>query len=294
LDPRRPPTVDEASIAHPIEYALRSNESNDVIFLGDSTCHDGVDPVMFQPLTGLRAYNLGSQGGLGPLGLLLTAKAYLSNHPKPRAAVLCVSPFCFERDAVAGGGELPARFAANYGPEVAGVIPIGQSIAYFIKRGVVSLLESQDHDVRNEPLLGMEKETFRTLDRKTRHSRGFFRLAGLHGPKCSIDRPGPPKLIHDDWDHGVRGLAHACDDVGVALVIRFMPIAREFADARDFASLEIWSRELESSFTHTKVVRPILLIYDSPFMWDCIHLNAAGVEKFMPMLATDVQDALKR
>ncbi len=41
---------------------LRSNEINDVIFLGDSTCHDGIDPVLFERnLSQLRAYNLGSQ-----------------------------------------------------------------------------------------------------------------------------------------------------------------------------------------------------------------------------------------
>src|SRR5580700_10538509 len=34
FEPWRPPTVDEALVACPIEYALRSNDRNDVIFLG--------------------------------------------------------------------------------------------------------------------------------------------------------------------------------------------------------------------------------------------------------------------
>src|SRR5271163_608137 len=59
LEPRRPPTIDEAAIAHPIEYALGSHEANDVVFLGDSTCRTGIDP---RRLSGFRAYNLGSQG----------------------------------------------------------------------------------------------------------------------------------------------------------------------------------------------------------------------------------------
>src|SRR5271163_1677887 len=41
LDPLRAPTLDEASIALAGEYATRSHEANDVVFLGDSACRQG-------------------------------------------------------------------------------------------------------------------------------------------------------------------------------------------------------------------------------------------------------------
>ncbi len=224
----------------------------------------------------------------------MTLKAYLSRHPKPRAVVLCVTPFCFEVDIGTAGGDLPEHFVANYGPEVEGVVPIRESIAYFMKRGAVSLVQSRDSDVFNDPLTGFEKETYRTLEKKMRDSRGFFRLPEEHGPNRGVERPGPADLVHQEWDQGVRQIAQACDEVGVVFVIRFSPISAEFSDARDFSRLESWGRTMESSYSHLVVARPILLAYAPQFMWDCIHLNSAGVEKFMPTLVKDVRAALGR
>jgi hypothetical protein len=135
LEPRRAPTVDEACVAYPIEYSLRSDEKNDVVFLGDSTCRCGIDPVYFEQLTGLRAYNLGSQGRVGPMGFLVTAKAYLLRHPPPRIMVLSMSPVAFEAEAAGTELAMQSRFLANYGPEVPGLLPLKESLLYFIKRG---------------------------------------------------------------------------------------------------------------------------------------------------------------
>jgi hypothetical protein len=37
-----------------------------------------------------------------------------------------------------------------------------------------------------------------------------------------------------------------------------------------------------------------VLAYARQFMWDAQHLNAAGVEKFMPIVVQDVQAALSQ
>jgi hypothetical protein len=42
------------------------------------------------------------------------------------------------------------------------------------------------------------------------------------------------------------------------------------------------------------VVLAVILPYDQSLMWDSIHINAAGVGKFMPTVARDVQAALGR
>jgi hypothetical protein len=292
LDPRRALTSDEASVVHPIEYALRSKEKNEVIFIGDSTCHDGVDPLVFERNTGLRAFNLGSQRGLGPIGFVVTARAYLEHHPKPRLLVLCVSPVALEVDTGTAGGDLPDQFVANYGPEVTGVVGFSDSLAYFIKRGALSVFDSTRNDYLDVPLIGMEKETYRSLERKMRVSRGFFCLPGTHGPMRGIDRSGPPKLIHDDWNRGIRSLAAACADVGTILLVRYTPISSQISDARDFSPLGDWAGEFESSFKSARVARPILLVYDPQFMWDSIHLNSVGVERFTQVVATDALSVL--
>ena len=289
LEPRRPPTVDEAVIAHPIEYALDNHESNDVVFLGDSTCLAGIDPLRLQ---GLRGYNLGSQGSLGPIGTLVTAKAYLENHPLPRVLVLCFTPFRFEVNTGVAGGRLPNRFIASYGPEVQGVVPRATSVEYFLKRGAASLLSERQRDVRDDPLEGMTSQTYWTLQRRTYEARGHFALSGAHGGKWFVDEPPPPKLILDEWDSAIRQIAGLCNDSGVPLVLLFSPIWDEVSRSRDFSPLERWGRQLEAAYPRVKAARPVVLAYARPFMWDAIHLNEAGVQKFMPTVATNVQAAI--
>src|SRR5271155_3982934 len=86
LEPSRAPAGDEAFVAYPVESALHSTEPNDVIFLGDSVCLHGLDPAAFEKLTGLKAFNLGSFGYIGPVGYQIVARGYFLNHGhKPRA-----------------------------------------------------------------------------------------------------------------------------------------------------------------------------------------------------------------
>ncbi len=124
LDPSRAPSVDEAIISYPICYALESREGNDVIFVGDSSCADGVDPARF---IGFGSYNLGTLARLGPRGSLIILRGYLKTHPKPQLVVLCMGPFGLRVDASSEA----ARFVENFGPEVDSPT---ESAAYFVKR----------------------------------------------------------------------------------------------------------------------------------------------------------------
>jgi hypothetical protein len=87
-------------------------------------------------------------------------------------------------------------------------------------------------------------------------------------------------------------MAKACAEYGVVLLIRFMPIAADLLNARDWRQLEGWARDLESAHANVRVARPIILPYDQSLMWDSIHINAAGVGKFMPTVVGDVQAVL--
>jgi hypothetical protein len=297
LDTWRPPIIDEAYVAHAVEYALRSDEPNDVVFVGDSTCRCDVDPAEFERLTRLRAYNLGSLRGLGPTGFVVTAKAYLLSHPKPKLVVLCVTPICFEANPDTVGGPLPKRFAASYGPAVAEVSMLDR-VAHFCRVGAGWCWTPTDRlatrmrgkDVRSVPLNGLESETYWTLQQTTLKSRGFFGLPGAHGPPKGIGRLDGP-LVRDDWNRGMHRLAQVCSDADVRLLIQFCPISRELAQARDFSPLETWANEMTSTHPNVSVVQPVIRIYSRDSMWDLIHLNSSGVKEFMRMLAESVQAA---
>jgi hypothetical protein len=287
LDPQRAPTIDEASVAQPINYSLRSHEENAAVFLGDSTCRTGVDPRALP----FSAYNLGSLRGLGPSGFLLTLRAYLQGHPRPRVVTLVVTPFCFEVDPSRLDGELSQRVDASYGAHVEKRVSVA-GFASFVKRGAVGLFRGADP--RDRPLDGLARETYRTLEVKMRTSRGFFCLPGTHGKGQGVPMERPEKPVHPDWNRGIHLIAEACNDAGVPLLIRFSPIVSDARAARDFTQLDRWATDLEASQTNVTVARPIVLAYDPGLMWDSIHLNATGVEKFMPVVAQDVRGVAKR
>ena len=306
LEPRRAPTVDEAAIAYPIEYALRSNERNDVIFLGDSTCRCGIDPVEFERLSGLHAYNLGSQGRAGPTAFVLTLKAYLSNHPSPKVVVFSLSPLVWDLTDAWHDGGMQRRFLANYGPEVPGVVPWNESWPYFVKRGSLTALASpstwirgRGEDVRDLPLHGLESYTYRSLERTTRELRGFSRLPGLHFAKIrnagdiELKQRGKPVTVQKDWDVGVRSIADTCRRLAIPLVMRFSPMPKQCSGMRDFSPIERWADDLERSSPQVTVGRPTLLWYDFDLCWDPYHLNKLGVEKYTPVLAAVVRAALE-
>jgi hypothetical protein len=289
LDPRLTPTIDEAFVSYPVEYALRSDESNDVVFIGDSTCHDGVDPAR---LPGLRCYNLGSLGSIGPVGIFLTTKAYLDHHPQPRAIVLCVSPLRFEVSQSSGGGHVIRRLIANYGPEVGGVIRLHESSQYFVRRGALDLFAAGagGSAILDGPLRGMETETYETLRDKMRDTRGFFSLPKEHGGRWELEMPAPRVFILDEWKEGLSALSALCRRTGVPLVVRFAPIWDGVCRSRDFKKLDGWADEFEAPDAIVK--RPVIVAWEQEVMWDALHLNARGVDRFMPMIARDVQQAL--
>ena len=71
-------------------------------------------------------------------------------------------------------------------------------------------------------------------------------------------------------------------------------VQTRLAHSVDFERLDRWGRELEKAYPNVSVRRPILLAYEPRLMWDPIHLNSHGVEKFMPIVAQAVQEALSK
>jgi hypothetical protein len=294
LDPRRSPTTDETIFSCAAEYALRSKELNDVIFVGDSTCADGIDPLAIERLTGLKSYNLGTQGGLGPTGFLVILKGYLENHPKPRLVVLCLSPIAMENGVDTDRARIPDRFIKNYGPEVWGVVSLRESIGYFIRRGMLSMLSAarSGKDPRELPLYGLEHETYWSFRETLRQSRGFYQIPKKSGARRDSPASGP-ELVTKEWREGVVHICQSCDAAGIPLLIKLSPIADHRMTSRDFGQLESWAKEVESSQSNVHVAHPLLSGYEAALMYDSIHLNAAGVEKFMPLVAKDLRAALK-
>jgi hypothetical protein len=284
LDPQRAPTIDEAVVAQAMSYAIASHENNDVIFLGDSTSRMGIKPEAFTEVCGMSAWNLGSMRRIGPYGFMITVATYLQNHPAPKAVVLCVTPTIFENDPSSLDGEIQQRLVWVYGPEIG---TAWENVPFIARRGAVRFWFPA---IRNKPLMGLESETYFTLETKNLRSRGFFALHGDHGPGNGIPMYTPEMAVRPEWTDGCARIANLCDASGCKFLILFGPMPNGLKGARDWTLLDKWGRSFEAAHRCATVGTPIF--YDDRIMWDALHVNRLGVEKFTALVAKDVQAAL--
>jgi hypothetical protein len=315
FDPRRSPTFDETCVVSAIDYAFSSDEKNDVIFLGDSVCRTGLDPVEFERLTGWRAYNLGIVGDLGPGVMLNVAQAYFAKHPPPRIVVLCVSPVGLEKDVPWYWVKLRDHFVNCYGFDTRSAKSLAASAGYAVRQGTVltwdrvasSFAESPSsfaeapraevpreltRDVRDKSLIGMEQVTYHKYERLTREKRGHFELPG-RGPYKNLDRPGGIVLVHDAWESGLRRLAETCDHWGIPLMIRFGPVSAEATKNLKFDGVEQSLQNLQKSYPRLLLPDDQRILRYSPGLcWDYSHPNPQGTQQFTKQVAAEVQAAL--
>jgi WD40 repeat protein len=301
LEPGRAPTFDEAIIALPIEYAIHSNEYNDVIVLGDSTGRYCFNPKHFEELSGLKACNLSQMGKAGPIGFYLVAWAYLRHHPKPKAIFLCLSPFAFQVGAKQTGGLLATRFLANYGPEAPGIIPFYKSVDFFAKRGTTQTWRTVQlalgyplADPRDLPMFSKRKrnESYHEFQRRLAEGRGYWAPVELRGPGWNIRPgwPGQPVKVNDEWDDAVKKLAELCEKYKVPLFLRLTPIRKDYKDAKDYSEVVTWTNALRD-YHHIFVVDPILEFWDLDWHRDAIQLNGPGAKRFSSALHKQLKES---
>jgi hypothetical protein len=302
-----PPDGSEALAAIPMEYALSSNEYNDVIFLGDSAPLYSIDPKCFEELTGLKAYNLASFRPIGINGYLMTVQAYLSRHPAPHLVVLCVSP------EVPGGTDaerdIARRFVRVYGNQIANKNPAVSAIVQstldddtgdvLIKRGVSILQDDVEHvlywrhrSVLDELIVGSDKETYRTFSKRLGENRGYIKPTELHGEPNGPQYAGVRFSVRPEWDRAVRALIALTDATGVRLAIRFAP-ARSDASAENFDGVVSGLRSLQNEFPQISV-DPTIRYYDAALCYDLWHLNVPGAQKYTRHLAKDLSLVLAK
>jgi hypothetical protein len=313
LEPYRPPNADEAVVLIPVDYALNSNEANDVLFIGDSTCRCGVDSKRFTKLTGLTAYNLGTAGSTGIWGNYITLNLYLAHHPVPRAVVLCISPISLlvtksqsggggNGEGGGGGGQTSAgslyeRFARAYGPPGSrkSVLADGSaSLKYFINRGMSvtrvmpgAFAHGHFPDRLDDPLYGFSSETYRSLRAKTSESRGFFPLPKRQDNGVIVEELAEPHTIVPSMNEIVCDFAALAQSRSFRLIIRLAPMSREVGPW-DHECLPVWVKKVEEQFPQVAFGRPLLLWYEPDACWDSIHVNSRGVERFTDSLSHDV------
>jgi len=70
---------------------IKKHDSYDVVLLGNSRVHFGINPYYMDSVSGYSAYNF-ANGGSDITDILLTSKLYLNHHPIPKYAIISVDP----------------------------------------------------------------------------------------------------------------------------------------------------------------------------------------------------------
>jgi hypothetical protein len=299
FDPRRLPTRDEGWLVSMMDYALSSSENNDVVILGDSACRAAVDPVQFEKLTRLHAYNLGIVGDLGPDVRLDLAEAYLSKHPLPRLIVLCFSPVGMERDVPAQWQMVRDRCLDCYGLEPLG---LPARLGYLVRQGTLLTWDKMtpsargsEPDMRDAPFEAGRleaKETYRMYDSATRSARGFMALWG-NKYATRLNRKSDLVLVDPVWHAGLEQFAATCEKAGVPLLIHFVPIPAEGSKNLNFEQVEQLLKDVRTACPKAIVgTDPQIVRYPRELMWDGTHINTEGAAEFTAKLADAVQAAI--
>lgn len=271
----------EAHIKNQMDYVLTSHEANDVIFVGDSTTTVGIQPVLYEQITGLRAYNVGLPGFVGINSSLRLLESYLENHPAPQLLVYSAHPkdYGLERE---NWGEIQDRFAWSYGVWSGGP-PFEPDFSpiYYVREGIRitagELRGGQSH------YFGQHIRRWKDL---VLSQRGFFESPGV---LREDERFKPPPIERFAVSHWYARHLHALAQItlkrGIPLMIQPTPVlARHHRE--DTSELLQWLRVFKGEYPHVTLGKPELLFYDArEFSGDPLHMNTVGAERFTMKLA---------
>jgi hypothetical protein len=287
----RAPNSPEAEMLFPMEYALESGEYNDVIFIGDSSCRMGIDPIQFTELTGLIAYNLGGQLSLGIEGIQLILDAYLRRHPQPRAVVFCATPNLLDdQPSEEPWRGMHERFLWCFGSGSDAERPKNaKPLYYYVGQGIwtaYGLATGGAERYANEIMPGSGGKSYRAFQEMMREGRGFFAIPNSSKSSFWEERPA---TVRDAYKSGLRAVERSLSEKNIRLIVRLAPICES---EKDRAPVEAAFRESENPFPNARVCRPVVLRYDDDLFRDNAHLKRDGATKFTRLVAEEVSRAL--
>ena len=278
----RKPFFEESMVYHKMDYALHSNETNDVIVLGDSSGLMDIDSLQLEKATGLRVYNLSTMGWLHADGHLDILKNYLAHHPKPRLIIYTVLPKEVHADN-SGSEPFKDRFIWAYGIDLKKEHgfkrwPLEFRLREEFRTLVGLLIGGRKRYFKNELVPGLTHDQFGAL---LAERRGFYSLTAKKLAPYDIDR----LRVSDTSSLRLRRLADYVRENHILLLIRLGPIPHQ-KTAKEQREFFEWFDRFQDEFKSTVLVdKPLILEYDLNRFSDASHLNPVGTALFTAAVA---------
>ena len=290
----RVPLFTESVIEAHMDYALNSNEYNDVIFLGASAALTGIVTNSFEEATGLRAYNLGNVVVIGPDGHLEIFRAYLKGHPKPELLVYTVYPRDLGYES-STDAHVRDRFVQAYGQvlQAREARPV-QDPTFFFSVGFWRLQELVKNGTTHpfdvpRGLLPPHREVAQLLA----ESRGYqqYPQGYVLDLEYLDDIRGVP--VSDWYDASFREMAELARHNDIGLMVWIMPIPVPINPVGDDL-VTAWANEFMSAFPEVRIEGLPLQQYDLDLWANASHLNRSGAELFTSTVRDKVVEFLVR
>ena len=317
----RVPSDSEAYMACCADYATNSSESNDVVFLGGSTCSTGIETKRFEQLTGLSAYNLGAVGQLSIDGYALLLEMYLEHHPPPKVIVLCLLPFevgptRIPRSLpVAEPGREPTtahdRFLWCYGRPGAYPRPShANPMRYYVSQGLLvalgELWGGRPYYL-DKPTLSASGHSYNSLKKMLSDTRGFCSLGDARLPAtCRLEvglsrflpaegaTADDPFPVSPSFNEEARAIFRTVARHGVPLMIRLTPLLQSESTIHSVL-IPAWFDRVEKEYPEITGDRPAILEYGAEYFADGrSHCNFSGADRFTAFVAGRVTNFLDK
>ena len=278
------PDWSDAQIQNQMDYVSQSRDANDVIFIGDSSTTVGIDPLLFEERTGLRAYNLGLPGFVGIDSNLRVLEAYLENHPAPQLIVYSPHPKDFGLDAP-NWGRIRPRFAWAFGTW-SGAPPLESDFTpiYYVREGIRivagQLRGGQAH------YFGSHVKDWKAM---VLRQRGYFVSPGVLPSDARTWDASTKKFVVSPWyaTH-LDALARLTRDRGIKLMIEPTPVLlRDYQE--DASELFTWLQDFRKKYPNIQLGSSALLPYDASRFGEEVHMNIAGATAFTAHLSDQVK-----
>ncbi len=147
-------------------------------------------------------------------------------------------------------------------------------------------------DLRGETLRGYEGETYWSYRAKVAEGRGFFAIGDGRNKDCRLTNLDLPFTVSGRWSQLVAALDRECEPHGCKLLVLFTPVCRELVARRDMTEANRWFARVAADNPRVATRRSAIWSMADECMFDPVHLNRAGVARFMPIVAADVQAML--
>jgi hypothetical protein len=219
----------------------------------------------------------------------------LANHPAPKVVALCLGPLTFDfRDADEWGGGITSHCMANYATAVGESVPLIDTAERFVRRGFGQCITCCEPDLEARSLRGDEAHTYRSYRAEVETARGFFPIGNGHSKDPRLPNIDLPYEISDRWAGLVSDLDRECLHHNCRLLVFFSPLRRVIIEQRDMTLADKWLKQVAADNPRVTVCGKAVWSIDEEAMYDCVHLNRDGVERFMPIVANEVQATLKK